>query len=199
MGIWAIVPLGNWACYSFSPTPYPYTLPLHTPPHSRHHLLHHLIRSRAIGHILVVHVYIIFHLLFRQVRKSGAVNGPYCIDAAHIGLKIQELAGLFHIHPVADLIQVQVFLFEFIHRHVEVGGDADEVFFGKSGAHRFAAVGTGEAIHILPNFFVDLFGHGVQLARGILSQFGKEHPEAALVQVNHFPEGTKVDGLHSSE
>ena len=80
-----------------------------------------------------------------------------------------------------------------------MGRDSDEIFLGEGGAHRLAAVGAAQAIHFLPNFFVNLFGHRIQLSGWVLTQFGQEHPEAALVQVNQFAKGTKVDGLHSAE
>ena len=80
-----------------------------------------------------------------------------------------------------------------------MGGDPDEVFLGEGGAHRFAAVGAGQAIHFLPYFFIDLFGHRIQLAGWFFPKLGEEDPEAAFVQVNQFAKSTKVDGLHSAE
>ena len=80
-----------------------------------------------------------------------------------------------------------------------MGRDANEVFLCESWAHRLAAVGAGQAIHFLPNFFINLLGHRIQLAGWIFTQCGEEDPESAFVQVNQFAKGTKVDGLHSAE
>ena len=80
-----------------------------------------------------------------------------------------------------------------------MSGDTNEVFLGEGGAHRFTAIGTGEAVHFLPDFLIDLFGHRIQLAGWVFTKLGEEDPEAAFIQFHRFAKGTKVNGLHSAE
>lgn len=147
----------------------------------------------------MMHMHIVLHLLPRQVWKASTIKRTHGINAAHIGLQVQELTRLFHIHPVADLIKIEIFFLEFIHRHIQMSRDPDQIFLSESGAHCFAAVGAGQAVHFLPNFLIDLFGHHVQLAGWVFTELGEEDPEAAFIQFHRFAKGTKVDGLHSSE
>ena len=65
-----------------------------------HHLLHQFIGSRAIFNVLFMHMCIVTEF-FCEMRKSCTIGGPYCINTAFIIFQIEELAGLFFIHPVA--------------------------------------------------------------------------------------------------
>ena len=82
------------------------------------HLFHHLEGSRAILDVLLVHMYIINHLPFIQVRKSCTIRGTDLVDTAFIVLKVQKLAGLLFIVPVLVLlVKNQPFRFKLFRRH----------------------------------------------------------------------------------
>lgn len=69
-----------------------------------HDRLYQAISSRAIFDILLIHMHVVGSHLFIVMRKTGAVPRAHCIDITHIGLEIQELAGLLYIHPIPCLV-----------------------------------------------------------------------------------------------
>src|SRR5688500_12474995 len=65
-----------------------------------HHLLHQFVGSRTIFNVLFMHMCIVTEF-FCEMWKSCTIGGPYRINTAFIIFQIEELAGLFFIHPVA--------------------------------------------------------------------------------------------------
>ncbi len=121
-------------------------------PQPLHHLLHQLIRSRTILNILLMHVHIIHHLAFWQMRKAGTIGGPDLVNRTFIILKIQELAGFCFIKHIAGTISAKPLFGELPGRLSEVFGDTYNIGPGKGRAHRFTAIGTGKTIYFFPNF-----------------------------------------------
>ena len=96
------------------------------------------------------------HLLSVMMWEARTVPRPHGIDMTHIGLEIQELTGLFYIHPIPRLILIQPLLLEFGLRHVEMFGDAANILSRIGGRHRLAAIGAIQTIRTLPYFLVRL-------------------------------------------
>ena len=71
--------------------------------HQLHHFLYPFVGSRTKLYILFVHMHVIGCLLFIVVRKTGTICGTYFVNRAFVVREVQELAGLFCIHPVANL------------------------------------------------------------------------------------------------
>ena len=129
-------------------------------------------------------MHVFHHLFFVVVGEACAIPWPYRIYIAHIGAKIQKLAGLLHIHPVTGLILIEPFLPESPLRHVQVFGYADHILPGLGGGHGLAAIGTIQAIQFFPGFQVCGFGHQVKPPGRVLFQFGEKIPDATLVIAN---------------
>lgn len=132
-------------------------------------------------HILFVHMHVVRHFLFGEMRELRAVLRTNFIDRTFIGLKVKELAGCVHIHPFAFFVFVQPFFFELFYRHPEMLRDALQVFERVGWRHVAAAVGTGQAIRFLPHLPVNGLCKNVKVFRWIVFNFCKETPEARAV------------------
>lgn len=161
-----------------------------------HEFLHHGKSCRTVGYVLLVPLHVVGHLLPGKMRESGTVPRTYLVDAAHVGLQVEELTGLLSVHPVAAFIVVEPFLLERITGHAQVRRDAFDVLRRESRGHLPAAVGACEAIRFLPYFTVDLHGHGIESAGRIFFQPGEECPHFFLTSEDLLPERTKVDRFH---
>ena len=133
-----------------------------------HNELHYAVSRGAIFDILFVHVHIIHHPLFGMVREAGTIPGADRIDVAHIGLQVQELAGLFHIHPIPALVFIQPFFPEFFFRHAQVFRDPQHILSRVCGGHGLTTVGAVQAIRFRPGRLVSLYDH---LAQGPAASF----------------------------
>lgn len=128
--------------------------------------LYHLEGGGAIVNILLVEMRIIRPSLEAKVRKAGTIRGPYGVDGAFVGFQVEELAGLFFIHPVLGRVLLQPFFGEFLGGLLKVGGNPFDISSRKSRCHFLAAVGAGQAIHILPYLFFNLRPYLVDAAGG---------------------------------
>lgn len=142
-------------------------------------------------------VHIVRHLFAGEVREAGTVGRTHFVDGTHIGLEIQELAGVGGIHPVAYFIQVKPFLLERRGGHAQVRRNALDVAGLESGRHFLAAVRAGQAIHFRPNFFVEDLGQLIQFTGRIFFDFGQKATKTGFVFGYFLPEGTEVDRFHA--
>ena len=106
-----------------------------------------------------MHMHIVGHFLFGEMRESCAIIRADSVYAAHIGRQVEELAWLLPVHPVLIFfIEEQPFLFKLLRRHIEMRRYTPDIFSIKSRAHGFAAIGAAKAICFLPYFRVHFFG-----------------------------------------
>jgi hypothetical protein len=101
--------------------------------------------------ILFVHVHVVYHFLFGKVREFCTISRPDGIDVTHIGLAVQELTGRAAVHPFPLPVFIQPFFPELLNGHIEVFGNALQVFKSVCGSHGATAIGTGQAINLFPN------------------------------------------------
>lgn len=130
------------------------------------------------------------HLFLYVMRETGAIARPHGIDITHIGFKVQELAGLLHVHPVSRLILIQPFLPERGFRNAQVSGDTTDVFFCIGGRHGLAAVGAFQTIRTLPDFLICFNGHFMKTFRRLLFHLAQEAPHAPFVAQNDLSKAT---------
>lgn len=133
---------------------------------------------------------------FGKMRKPRAIGGSYLVYGAHIRLEVEKLAGFRLIHPVAITPSFfpQPFLLKLIHAHIEMRGDAFQVFGRVGWCHRPAAIGAGKTIRFPPHFlfqYGDLF---VQRFGRILFQFGQVSAHTAAGMTGFLTEGTEING-----
>lgn len=143
-----------------------------------------------------MHMHVVLHFLFGEVRKSCAIYRSDFIDAAHICFEIQKLTRLLYIHPIPPFVFVQVFFFEGIRCGAQMGGDSFDIRWCKGWRHGFAAVGAGEAVHFLPYLFIDFNSESVELAGRIFSQTGQEHAHFSFVEGYILLKGLQIYRLH---
>jgi hypothetical protein len=146
---------------------------------------HPLEGSRAISDVLLIYMHVIVHILFGMVRKSSAVVRTNFVDAALVIFQVQELAGLFLVHPVTrSPLFVQPFLFEFFGGLVKVSRNAHQVFFGERGRHAAAAIGTFQAIGLFPGFLIGFLPYLLYAGNTVFLQFGEESTLFAFLQIH---------------
>lgn len=141
-------------------------------------------------------MHIVDHTFSGMVRKSSTVAGPYRIDAAFVVGEVEELAGLLTIDPVALPVFTQVFLFELVHRHVQVKGDTDHILPRIRGGHRFAAVCTGKAVRLLPHCLIGFHRHPVEPAWRLFFEPVEKLSKSRFVASHFVAELAKVNLLH---
>ena len=130
-------------------------------------------------------MHVVYHAFFGMMGESGAIPGTNFINAAHIGGKIKELAGPRFVHPIVlTLVQVQIFFPELQPRHVQVSGNARDVFGSKGGRHGLATIRAAKAINLLPYCFVKSNACFVQLLGRIFFNGSKESSELSFVVAN---------------
>jgi hypothetical protein len=113
--------------------------------------------------------------------ETSTVPWTHGVDITHIGLEIEELAGLFHIHPIPRLVLIQPFLLESGFRHTQMFGDPPEIFPGIRGRHRFTTVRAVETIRTLPDFFIRFDDKEMKPLERMSFQPAKETPHPAFV------------------
>lgn len=101
-----------------------------------------------------MYMHIILELL-AQVRETGTVIRTDGVDGAFVVIQVEELAGSPFIHPVtlSSPLLFEVFFLEFGNGHVEMSRDPLEVFGIIGRRHGLAAIGAGQAVRFLPDFF----------------------------------------------
>lgn len=119
-------------------------------------------------------MHVLCHLLFMVMGEASAIPGADRIDITHIGGQVQELAGLFDIHPIPGLVLIQPFFAEGLIRHSEVSGDPLHIFFRIGGRHGLAAIGAIQAIRLCPGSLVGDGNKLVQTPWGFFLQPGEE-------------------------
>jgi hypothetical protein len=100
-------------------------------------------------------MHVVDHFALCMMWKSGAIARPDRINTALVIGKIQELAGLLFIKPVAIPVFIQPFFSEFLHTHIEMTCYAYNINLGVGRRHGLAAIGTGKTIGLFPGF--DIF------------------------------------------
>lgn len=140
---------------------------------------------------------VVSHLFAREMRKPGAIGGTHFVDRTHIGLQVEELAGIGGVHPIALLILIKPFFPERRWCHAQVTGDAVNIGLFESGRHFLAAVCTTKTVYFLPYFPVNLHGHLVQLHRWFFFYPGKKTPECGFMSGYFKGKGTEVDRFHA--
>jgi hypothetical protein len=132
-------------------------------------------------HILFVHVHVVDHFLLRQVWELSAIDGPDCVDGAHIGFPVKELARGAFVHPLPLAVLIQPFFPELLYGHIQVGRDALQILKGVCGRHRAAAIGAGQTICFLPYLFVGNLRIGVQRIGRIVFKLCKKPSQPGAV------------------
>lgn len=132
------------------------------------------------------------------MREAGTIGGAHFIDAAFIVLKVQELAGLCFVQPVAvtPSFTTQPFIAKSIRAHVKVSGDPPDVFFGKGRGHGLAAVRTGKTIRLLPHFRFQDGDRFINAPGCIIFQLAEKPAHTSFRMTGFLAEGTKVNGLY---
>lgn len=132
-------------------------------------------------HILLVYVDVIHHFFLREVRKSCAVGRTDGIDGTHVGLAVEELAGLAAVHPLPFPVLIQPLLAKLRDGHAEMRRDPFQVLESEGRRHVPATVAAGQAVHFIPYFFLYLHGQRIQKLRRVVFQFGQEPAESRAV------------------
>lgn len=161
--------------------------------HPVHQFLHHAEGGGAILDVLSVPDHIVRHLSAGEMWKTDTIPGPDLIDAAHVGLQIQELTGLDPVHPVAIAVQPEPSFAKGLGGHAQMPGDPADICFREGGRHLPATVGAGEAIYFGPDFPVDLLDHIIQPAWRIVFCAGQEGAHAAFMVSHFFSKGFEID------
>ena len=65
-------------------------------------------------------MHVINHPFLRVMRKPGTISRTHLINRTLIILKIQELAGLRPVHPIALAILTEILTLKGINRHSDV-------------------------------------------------------------------------------
>ena len=108
------------------------------------------------------------------------------VDAAIVGLQIEELARLCFIEPVPAAVLAQPFLLEIIGFHLQKAGDASDIRRCIGGRHGFATVGAAQTIHLLPYPPVGIVDQNGDAARGQLSNAAQPSSECGSMKF-HLP------------
>lgn len=125
--------------------------------------------------------------------KAGAIGWPDGIDAAFIVLEVKELTGVEPVHPIPiAAVLLQPLLLKRVHRHAQVFGNPFHVLACIGRGHGLTAIGTGKAIHFLPNLFFSRGGPFVQFTGCVLFQAGKETFIGCLSVSDFLFKGPKV-------
>lgn len=170
----------------------------HFPLQNHHHLLHHLVSRGAELNVLLMHVHVFHHFLFRKMGKAGTIGGADIIDPAHVGAQVQELAGRAFVQPVTVPVAPQPLFFECGHRHVEMSSNAADIFESIGGRHFAAAIGATQAIHFPPDIFLHFFGQFVQSTRRAFFQSGQEFLKGCFPMMHPLPEGTEINNCFTA-
>src|SRR5688572_1765007 len=102
-----------------------------------------------------MHVNVIRHFLFSEMRKFCAICWTHFVDTALVVVAIKKLAGAAFVHPVAGRpLFVQPFFFEGFYRHSKMSRYTLHVLKSKCWRHCPATIRTCKAIGLGPNFFV---------------------------------------------
>lgn len=136
------------------------------------HLLHQLIRSRAILHILLIHMNPILEFFLGMVGEAGAVGWTNFVYRAVVILQIQELARLGLIHPITASVFSQPFLAESFWFHFKMRRDSLYICRGIGRRHGFATVRTTEAICFSPYFLICCGGYLIKTSWWLFLQLG---------------------------
>ncbi len=116
-------------------------------------------------HVLFVHMHVVGHRFFGQMRELCTIGRANRIDAALVRLKIEKLTRSAFVHPFSLPVFEQPFCLEFFYGHVQMFGDALQVFECIGRRHVAAAVGARQAIDLLPHFFIDALCQKVEILR----------------------------------
>ena len=91
---------------------------------------------------------------FGEMRKTGTIGRSDGINAALIGLEVQELAGLLFIDCILITVFHQPLLVKLLWRLAKMSGYAPDIRFTKSRCHLLTAIGTRKAVDLLPYLFL---------------------------------------------
>ena len=100
----------------------PFQLPFHD--------LYHAVGGGTKFNILFEYVHVIYHSLSGMVRKACTVARAHFINGAFIVGKIQKLAWLHFVNPVALPVFSKVLFLELVYSHSYMRGDAYHVAAG---------------------------------------------------------------------
>jgi hypothetical protein len=148
---------------------------------------HYPVGGGTIIDILFVDMHIVHHPFLGVMGKPGAIPGTDGIDAAHIGLQIEELAGLFYIHPIAALVLIQPFFPKCFFTHAQMTRYPLYVRRGIGGRHGLTTIGTMQTIGLFPGDLVRIRDHLIQTTGGLILQPGQKTSQAFLVVTRDLP------------
>jgi hypothetical protein len=123
-----------------------------------------------------------------MMGETRAISRAHGINITHIRLEVQELAGLFHIHPIAAFVFIQPFFTECRHGHAQVSGNTSHILLGIGGRHRLATVGAIQAISSFPDFLVSLDDHFIQPPGSFFFQPGEKTLYTLFIMTDYLPE-----------
>lgn len=172
--------------------PLPFIIPLHR----LFQTTHQFIGRRAARHIPDKSLIVIIKGLLVVVRELRAIHRPHFVDAAAI-IRLQKLAGLLVVHPIAIVrILMQPLCLKVFRAHAQVLRNAQDVFSVKGRRHCLAAVGAGGAINVRPDLGV-CFGHQLRhILRHSLIQFLKKGDQSVFVARRAPAKILKIHTIH---
>lgn len=144
-----------------------------------------------------MHMHIVFHL-FGEMREAGTIGGADGVDAALVVFQVEELAGFGLVDPVAvtATFTAQPLFGKLFCGLTEVTRDAFDVGIIECRRHCFAAVGTGEAVDLLPDLLFQLGTDLLKPAGWLFFDPGKETAESAFILCRSLFEEPQIDRLH---
>lgn len=125
-------------------------------------------------HILFVHMHIIGHWFFGEMRKLRTIGRTNRVDRTQIGLAVEELTRRTFIHPLTLPVLKQPFFLELPDGHVQMFGYPLQVFKRVGRRHVAAAIRTAKAINFLPYFLINDIGKKIEVLRWIVFNLGKK-------------------------
>jgi len=115
--------------------------------------------------------------LLGKMRETRTVRGPDRINTALIRLQIQKLTGQLFIDSIFITVFHQPLLIKLLGRLAKMSGNAPDIRLTERRRHFLTAVGTGKAIHLLPNFFFYRNRQKIDPAGRAFFRAVKEFPE----------------------
>lgn len=137
-------------------------------------------------------MHIVDHALAGMMREACAIAGAHFVDAAFVIGKVEELAGLLPVDPVALAVFAEVFPFEVSHRHSEMRSYTKKVSRGIGWRHGFAAIRTAKAVGALPYIDVKTYSQLIKTAGRVFFDLCKEAFEGGFIFSYFFPEQPQI-------
>lgn len=173
--------------------------------YTRQELLHHFKSGGAMLYILAVHMQVIGHRFFGEVRKFSTISRTNGIDAAKIGFQVKELAGSRFVYPFPFPVFQKPFLPEPAQGQTQVPGNSFLVLVGIGRGHVAATVGTGKAVRFFPYFPLNGIRHLIKAFWRMKFYPGQKTPETGTIwqhfllkafpDIGHkgvYPEGKRI-------